>query len=68
MLLAEVVSTSSLVAKTRSRKEKVSALAEALRRSDPSEIEVVLSYLSGALRGVGWHNSQHRPRHLASAC
>ena len=70
MLLAEVVSTSSLVAKTRSRKEKVSALAEALRRSDPSEIEVVLSYLSGALRqrrtGLGWRGLAQLPAPAAA--
>ncbi|WP_374456746.1 ATP-dependent DNA ligase [Nocardioides sp.] len=58
MLLAELVATSAAVAATRSRKAKVAALAETLRRVEPAELEVVVSYLGGALRqrrtGLGW--------------
>src|SRR5688500_11302311 len=50
MLLAELVATSTSVAATRSRKAKVGALAEALARVEPAELEVVVSYLGGALR------------------
>jgi len=57
VLLTEVVETSATVAATRSRKEKVAALAGCLRRAEPDEIETVTSYLGGALRqrrtGVG---------------
>ena len=58
MLLAEVVSTSLAVASTRSRLAKVDAIAMCLRRADPGEMAVAVSYLSGELRqrrtGVGW--------------
>jgi len=58
MLLAELVATSADVAATRSRKAKVALLAELLRRVEPQELEVVVSYLGGALRqrrtGLGW--------------
>ncbi|MGI8899784.1 MAG: ATP-dependent DNA ligase [Nocardioides sp.] len=61
MLLIEVVETSATVAATRSRKEKVAALAGCLRRAEPDEIETVTSYLGGALRqrrtGVGWRGA-----------
>ena len=50
MLLAELVATSTSVAATRSRKAKVAALAETLARVEPAELEVVVSYLGGALR------------------
>ncbi|GAA1918979.1 ATP-dependent DNA ligase [Nocardioides hwasunensis] len=50
MLLAELVATSEEVAATRSRKAKVVLLAELLGRVDAEELEVVVSYLGGALR------------------
>ena len=58
MLLAELVATSEEVAATRSRKAKVALLAGLLARVEPEELEVVVSYLGGALRqrrtGLGW--------------
>ena len=45
-----LVATSAAVAATRSRKAKVAALAELLARVEPEELEVVVSYLGGALR------------------
>lgn len=65
MLLAELVATSAAVSATRSRKAKVAALAEALARVEPAELEVVVSYLGGALRqrrtGLGWRGVSDLP-------
>ena len=65
MLLAELVATSAAVAATRSRKAKVAALAELLGRVEPEELEVVVSYLGGALRqrrtGLGWRGVSDLP-------
>lgn len=66
MLLAELVATSTEVAATRSRKAKVALLSELLGRVEPGELEVVVSYLGGALRqrrtGLGWRGvSDHVP-------
>jgi len=66
MLLAEIVATSATVAATRSRKEKVTALAEPLSLATADEVEVVTAYLGGALlqrrTGVGWRGmSVDRP-------
>jgi DNA ligase-1 len=65
MLLAELVATSAAVAATRSRKAKVAALAEALARVEPEELEVVVSYLGGRLRqrrtGLGWRGVTDLP-------
>ena len=65
MLLAELVATSVAVAATRSRKAKVAALAETLARVEPDELEVVVSYLGGALRqrrtGLGWRGVSDLP-------
>ncbi len=65
MLLDDVVSTSGSVASTRSRLAKVDAIADLLRRADPDEVPVVVSYLSGELRqrrtGVGWASLQDLP-------
>ncbi len=65
MLLAELVATSSEVAATRSRKAKTALLAELLGRVDPAELEVVVSYLGGALRqrrtGLGWRGVSELP-------
>ena len=61
MLLTDLVDTSAAVAATRSRKEKVAALAACLGRAQPEEIATVVSYLGGALRqrrtGVGWRGA-----------
>jgi DNA ligase-1 len=58
VLLARIVETSRTVAATRSRKAKVTALAETLAATEPDVLEVVTSYLGGALlqrrTGVGW--------------
>jgi len=66
MLLADVVATSASVAGTRSRKAKVAAIAELLRRAaaedlgDTDDIETVASYVAGSLRqrrtGLGWRS------------
>ncbi len=65
MLLAELVATSEEVAATRSRKAKVVLLAELLGRVEPAELEVVVSYLGGALRqrrtGLGWRGVSDLP-------
>ncbi len=58
MLLERVVATSGRVGATRSRKEKVAALAEVLRDLAPDEIEPTVGFLTGEARqgrvGVGW--------------
>lgn len=65
MLLADLVATSAAVAATRSRKAKVAALAELLDRVGTDELEVVVSYLGGALRqrrtGLGWRGVSDLP-------
>ncbi|MBL0747672.1 ATP-dependent DNA ligase [Nocardioides baculatus] len=65
MLLAELVATSEEVAATRSRKAKVVLLAQLLGRVEPAELEVVVSYLGGALRqrrtGLGWRGVSDLP-------
>ncbi|QBR91012.1 ATP-dependent DNA ligase [Nocardioides euryhalodurans] len=65
MLIADLVTTSSTVAATRSRKAKVVALAEALDRAERDELPLVVSYLGGALRqrrtGLGWRGLQSLP-------
>jgi DNA ligase-1 len=50
MLLADLVTTSRRVAATRSRTEKVAALADLLLRLAPEEIEIAAAFLSGQLR------------------
>jgi DNA ligase-1 len=50
MLLADLVITSQRVAATRSRSEKVAALADLLRRLGPEEIEIAAAFVSGQLR------------------
>jgi DNA ligase-1 len=58
MLLADLVSASRAVGRTRSRTRKAELLGEALRRLAPHEIEAGVAYLSGGTRqrrtGVGW--------------
>ncbi len=57
-LLAEVVAASDAVAATRKRNEKKAALAGLLARLAPAEIEIVIGFLTGAVRqgriGIGW--------------
>ena len=54
----EVVLTSAALAATRSRREKVAAIADLLGRAARDEVEVVSSYVGGALlqrrTGLGW--------------
>lgn len=61
VLLAELVATSAAVGGTRSRKEKVAALAELLRGLAPDEVEPAVGFLTGAPRqgriGVGWRTA-----------
>ena len=58
LLLADVVATSNLVAGTRSRTAKTTAIAELLARTADDEIAPVTAWLSGELLqgrlGVGW--------------
>lgn len=58
MLLADVVTVSARVGATRSRKEKVAAISELLRRLEPAEIAIAVSYLSGVIPqgriGIGY--------------
>ena len=58
MLLAELLAASVRVGATRSRIAKVEALADCLRRLEPSEIALGVAYLSGETPqgriGVGW--------------
>ncbi len=65
MLLADVVAASQAVAATRSRKAKVVALAEALAKAEPDEVETVTAYLAGSLRqrrtGLGWRGVSDPP-------
>jgi DNA ligase-1 len=65
MLLADLVHASHEVRSTRSRKAKVAALAAALAKAGPDEVETATSYLSGALRqrrtGLGWRSLQAVP-------
>src|SRR5436853_5529568 len=58
MLLAELLAVSERVAATRSRLEKIDAIAECLRRLAASEIALGVAYLSGDTRqgriGIGY--------------
>jgi DNA ligase-1 len=58
MLLANVVDTSTRVAATSKRLAKIEALAELLKQLRGEEIEIVVSFLSGAARqgriGIGY--------------
>ncbi|MBW3667222.1 MAG: ATP-dependent DNA ligase [Actinobacteria bacterium] len=47
MLLADLVATSKAVSSTRSRLEKIDLLAAILRRLEPAEAPIAVSYLSG---------------------
>jgi DNA ligase-1 len=58
VLFADVVATSAVVASTRSRTAKATAIADLLRRADPAEVEPVTAWLAGeplqGRTGVGW--------------
>jgi DNA ligase-1 len=58
MKLAELVETSRQVAEVSGRLEKIGLIAALLARVPPDEIEIAVSYLSGAIRqqrtGIGW--------------
>ncbi|GAA1910470.1 ATP-dependent DNA ligase [Nocardioides lentus] len=68
MQLLDVVTTSTAVAATRSRKAKTAALADLFAAADPDaplEVEVLTSYLAGALpqrrTGLGWRSLADLP-------
>jgi len=65
LLIADLVRTSAVVAATRSRKAKVTALAETLATADRDELPLVTSYLGGSLRqrrtGLGWRGLRMLP-------
>jgi DNA ligase-1 len=50
MRLADLVTTSRLVAETRARSRKTAALADLLRRLGAEEIDIAVAFLSGDLR------------------
>ncbi len=58
MLFADLVTTSTEVAATRSRKQKIERLSTLLRQAAPEELPLCVQMLSGAPRqgkvGVGW--------------
>src|ERR1044072_502542 len=58
MNLDQLVITSSRIAATRARNEKIALLSDLLRRLEPHEVPIGVAYLSGHLRqgriGIGW--------------
>lgn len=71
MLLTDLAATSRDVAATSSRTAKLERLAQTLGTAEPSEVEVVTSYLAGELRqrrsGVGWRSLQDLPAPASTA-
>jgi DNA ligase 1 len=72
-LFADVVTASEAVAATSSRSRKIAILAELLRRLEPTEVPVVVAFLSGVPRqgrvGVGYstiYGMEPRPADAAS--
>ncbi|MCU1601518.1 MAG: ATP-dependent ligase, partial [Frankiales bacterium] len=65
MLLADLAATSTAVAATSKRLEKLALLSARLQQAAPDEVAVVASYLSGDLlqrrTGVGWRSLQGLP-------
>jgi ATP-dependent DNA ligase I len=63
--LAEVVSTSGSIGRTRSRTAKTELLADLFWRSRPDEVPLAVAYLSGRLPqgtvGVGWASLRAKP-------
>jgi DNA ligase 1 len=70
VLLADVAATSTAVAATRSRLAKRALLVDLLRRTEPSDVEVVARYLAGELRqrrtGLGWRSLTALPEPAAA--
>jgi DNA ligase-1 len=73
MLLVAIVETSTRVAETPRRLEKIELLAGLLRQLDPEEVEIVVAFLSGYTRqgriGVGYaalRNASATPAEIAS--
>src|SRR5688500_7150451 len=71
MLLTDIVDTSMRVAATSKRLEKLSLLVDLLRRLEPAEVPIAVSYLAGEMRqgriGVGWAMLRDaRPDHAAA--
>ncbi|MBX5483645.1 MAG: ATP-dependent DNA ligase [Myxococcaceae bacterium] len=70
MLLADLVAVSAKVSATRSRLEKVAALAGLLKRLEPGEIAIAVNYLSGTIPqgriGIGFA-AVHRAREVPAA-
>jgi DNA ligase-1 len=73
-LLAALVETSQRVSEDASRKKKIAHIAELLRRLEPAEVSLGVSYLSGFTRqgktGVGWsllRDAQVSGRHADAA-
>ena len=60
MLFDDLAAASERVTATRSRTQKVAALAEALRAAGPDEVQTAATYLGGGIRqrrtGVGWRS------------
>lgn len=58
MQLIDLAAATAAVSATSSRKTKTAALADVLRRADPTELPVLVAYLTGDLPqrqiGVGW--------------
>jgi DNA ligase-1 len=71
MQFEDLVTTSGLVAATRSRLAKREALAGLLSRAEPADIEIVVAYLAGELRqrrtGVGWASLRALPEPAETA-
>jgi DNA ligase-1 len=65
MLLRELAATSAAVADESGKTAKTTLLADLLRRADPAEVPVAVTYLSGDLPqrqiGVGWASLQEVP-------
>jgi ATP-dependent DNA ligase I len=65
MLLSEVAATSTDVAATSSRLEKIDRLSSILGRSRPDEVPIAVAYLSGVLPhgsiGIGWASLRDLP-------
>jgi DNA ligase-1 len=65
VLLNDVVEVSRAVSATRSRLAKREAIASALRRAEPDDVEILVTYLGGELRqrrtGVGWASLRSMP-------
>jgi DNA ligase-1 len=69
VLIEEIARVSQAVAATSARRQRIELLAECLRRLEPSEVPVAVSYLSGFLPqgtiGVGWASLRDLPQPAA---